>query len=60
MPELIGLCSIAISRFFSDEWTAADGSHLKLKRSLKVAYENYTKAGDRERALADPMLRHPD
>jgi hypothetical protein len=46
--------------FLLREWTAADGSHLKLKRSLKVAYENYTKAGDRERALADPMLRHPD
>jgi hypothetical protein len=42
------------------EWTAADGSHFKLKRSLKVAYENYNKVGDRERALADPMLRHPD
>ena len=46
--------------FLLREWTAADGSHFKLKRSLKVAYENYTKAGDRERALADPMLRHPD
>ncbi|MEP6685248.1 MAG: hypothetical protein ABJB22_00600 [Verrucomicrobiota bacterium] len=46
--------------FMLREWTAADGSRFKLKRSLKVAYENYTKAGDRERALADPMLRHPD
>ena len=46
--------------FLLREWTATDGSRLKLKRSLKVAYENYTKAGDRERALADPMLRHPD
>jgi hypothetical protein len=42
------------------EWNAADGSHLKMKRSLKVAYWNYNKPGDRERALADPMLRHPD
>jgi hypothetical protein len=46
--------------FLLREWTAADGSHFKLKRSLKVAYENYNKVGDRERALADPMLRHPD
>jgi hypothetical protein len=42
------------------EWTAADGSRLKMKRSLKVAYWNYNKPGDRERAHADPMLRHPD
>ena len=42
------------------EWTAADGSHLKLKRSLKVDYWNYNKLGDRERALANPMLQHPD
>jgi hypothetical protein len=42
------------------EWKAADGSRLKMKRSLKVAYWNYNKPGDRERALADPMLRHPD
>jgi hypothetical protein len=42
------------------EWTAADGSHLKLKRSLKIDYWNYNKPGDRERALADPMLQHPD
>jgi hypothetical protein len=41
-------------------WNAADGSRLKMKRSLKVAYWNYNKAGDREKALADPMLRHPD
>jgi len=46
--------------FLLREWTTADGSHFKLKRSLKVAYGNYTKVGDRERALADPMLRHPD
>ncbi|MEO6872004.1 MAG: hypothetical protein ABI233_07265 [Chthoniobacterales bacterium] len=42
------------------EWTAADGSHLKLKRTLKVAYWKYDKNGDRERALKDPMLRPPD
>jgi hypothetical protein len=42
------------------EWSVADGSRLKMKRSLKVAYWNYNKPGDRERALADPMLRHPD
>jgi hypothetical protein len=42
------------------QWNAADGSHLKMKRSLKVAYWNYNKPGDREKALADPMLRHPD
>jgi hypothetical protein len=42
------------------EWNAADGSRLKMKRSLKAAYWNYNKPGDRERALADPMLRHPD
>lgn len=42
------------------EWTAFDGTHLKLKRSLKVAYWKYSKPGDRERALADPMLRPPD
>jgi len=42
------------------EWNAADGSHLKLKRSLKISYWNYNKLGDKERALADPMLQHPD
>jgi hypothetical protein len=42
------------------EWTAADGSHLKLKRNLKVDYWNYNRPGDRERALANPMLRQPD
>ncbi len=46
--------------FLLREWRAADGSRFKLKRSLKVVLENYTKAGDRERALADPMLQHPD
>jgi hypothetical protein len=42
------------------EWKAADGSKLKMKRSLRVDYWNFNKPGDRERALADPMLRHPD
>jgi hypothetical protein len=42
------------------EWTAADGSRLKMKRNLKVDYWNYSKNGDRERALANPMLRQPD
>ena len=42
------------------EWTCADGSHLKLKRNLKVDYWNYNKPGDRERALSNPMLRQPD
>jgi hypothetical protein len=42
------------------QWNADDGSRLKMKRSLKVAYWNYNKPGDREKALADPMLRHPD
>lgn len=42
------------------EWNAADGSKLKMKRSLKAPYWNFNKPGDRERALADPMLRHPD
>lgn len=42
------------------EWNAADGSKVKMKRSLRVDYWNYNKPGDRERALADPMLRHPD
>lgn len=42
------------------EWSAADNSHLKLKRNLKVDYWNYNKPGDRERALANPMLRQPD
>jgi len=42
------------------EWIAADGSHLKLKRNLKVDYWNYNKPGDRERALANPLLRQPD
>jgi hypothetical protein len=46
--------------FLLREWRAADGNRLKLKNSLKVDYWNYSKPGDRERALQDPMLRHPD
>lgn len=46
--------------FLLREWSMADGSRLKLKNSLKVDYRNYNKNGDRERALKDPMLRHPD
>ena len=46
--------------FLLREWSAADGSHLKLKQSLKIDYWNFNKNGDRERALKDPMLRHPD
>ena len=46
--------------FLLREWNAADGSHLKMKNSLKIDYWNYNKPGDRERALKDPMLRHPE
>ena len=46
--------------FLLREWTGADGSRLKLKNSLKVNYWNYSKNGDRERALKNPMLGHPD
>src|ERR1044072_1037216 len=35
------------------QWNAADGSRLKMKRSLKVAYWNYNKHGDREKGLDD-------
>ncbi|CAN5403820.1 hypothetical protein BH20VER3_BH20VER3_01260 [soil metagenome] len=41
-------------------WEAADGSRLKMKRSLKVDYWNYHALGDRERALHDRKLEHPD
>ncbi len=41
-------------------WEAADGSRLQLKRSLKVDYWNYHAVGDRERALHDRKLEHPD
>ena len=70
-PRLIDVSveqAARVDHFFLDrdgphllrEWTAADGSRLKMKRNLKVDYWNYTKPGDRERALANPMLRQPD
>jgi hypothetical protein len=46
--------------FLLREWTMSDGSKLKLKRGLKADYWNYGKNGDRERALKNPMLQHPD
>jgi hypothetical protein len=46
--------------FLVREWKAFDGSQFKLKNSIKVEITKYTKPGDRERALKDPMLRHPD
>jgi len=46
--------------FLLREWKTADGSNYKLKNSLKVDYTKYLKEGDREKALKDPMLRHPD
>ena len=60
--------AVGVDRFTLDrdgpyllrEWTMADGSHLKMKRNLKVDYWNYNKPGDREKALANPMLRLPD
>ncbi len=58
----------ALDRFLLDrefpfllrEWKTRDGSQFKLKNSLKADFWNYSKNGDRERALKDPMLRHPD
>ncbi len=41
-------------------WQAADGSQLRLKRSLKVDYWNYHGLGDRKRALHNRKLEHPD
>lgn len=46
--------------FLLREWTMPDGSKLKMKRGLKADYWNYGKNGDRERALKNPMLEHPD
>ena len=46
--------------FLMREWRMADGSSLKIKRSLKADYWNYGKNGDREKALNNPMLQHPD
>jgi hypothetical protein len=46
--------------FLLREWRTADGSSYRLKNSLKADYQKYLKEGDREKALKDPMLRHPD
>ena len=46
--------------FLLREWKAADGCTYRLKNSLKADYQKYLKNGDREKALKDPMLRHPD
>lgn len=46
--------------FLLREWKAADGTQWKLKNGLKAPFATYNKPEDRERALKDPMLRHPD
>jgi len=46
--------------FLLREWQMSDGSTLRMKRGLKADYWNYSKEGDRERALKNPMLQHPD
>ncbi len=46
--------------FLLREWKTADGSSYHLKNSLKADYQKFLKEGDREKALKDPMLRHPD
>jgi hypothetical protein len=46
--------------FLLREWKASDGNQFKLKSSIKADATKYSKPGDRERALKDPMLRHPD
>jgi hypothetical protein len=46
--------------FLLREWTMPDGSKLKMKRGLKADYWNYGRNGDRESALKNPMLQHPD
>jgi hypothetical protein len=46
--------------FLLREWRRADGTHWKMKNSIRADYRKYLKNGDRERALKDPMLRHPD
>ena len=46
--------------FLLREWTASDGMHWKMKNSIRADYRKYLRNGDRERALKDPMLRHPD
>jgi hypothetical protein len=46
--------------FLLREWSASDGMHWKMKNSIRADYRKYLRNGDRERALKDPMLRHPD
>jgi hypothetical protein len=46
--------------FLLREWMMPDGSKLRMKRGLKADYWNYGRNGDRERALKNPMLQHPD
>jgi hypothetical protein len=46
--------------FLLREWIAADGTRWKMKNSIRADYRKYLRNGDRERALKDPMLRHPD
>ena len=46
--------------FLLREWKMATGETWKLKNSLRAEYQKYDKAGDREKAWKDPMLRHPD
>jgi hypothetical protein len=46
--------------FLLREWRTCDGTHWKMKNSIKADYRKYLRNGDRERAWKDPMLRHPD
>jgi hypothetical protein len=46
--------------FLLREWKMSSGETWKMKNSLRAEYQKYDKAGDRERAFKDPMLRHPD
>ncbi|HJT79813.1 MAG TPA: hypothetical protein VJ719_01340 [Chthoniobacterales bacterium] len=46
--------------FLLREWQAWDGTHWKMKNSIRADYRKYLKKGDRDRAFKDPMLRHPD
>ena len=46
--------------FLLREWKMANGESWKMKNSIRADYLKYNKAGDREKALKDPMLRHPD
>jgi len=46
--------------FLMRDWTGWDRTHWKMKNSIRADYRKYLRNGDRERALKDPMLRHPD